>query len=118
MLALITNAIEPYYWDIARLLALPPGQNYRFRYTRGHLGNEDVIGAIDAEGVVIVRDFDTARLIPLLFVTIRRVQSYGDVFYFQMTVGRFPSSEEKDQITSAANSTLARIGEANTPDYG
>lgn len=106
MIALITNAIEPYAWDIARLLALPVGQRYRFRYKKHYVHVPDAEKIRNAKAIVVVRDFDTGQLIPLLGVTIQHVLPFGEVLYFEMTVGELCSDHELTEITRELNKVL------------
>lgn len=96
-LIMITNNINPYMYDISQILALPKGSLYRFRYTERWIKEKELLHQPQA-GLVVARDFNNAKLYPIRYVDINKIDQFGFIRYIEFLIGNyfFYPSNQKD----------------------
>jgi len=82
----IINSIDPYCWDINHILALPSGFSYRNRWRQKWVDPslvDNIQSLVSQRVLLILRDYDKDRLIPVRWGRISFAQRIGQVFYFE-----------------------------------
>lgn len=116
MIALITNSIQPYCFDAARVLGLPEGAAHRFRYRRKWI--DPKINVADLKGersIIVLRNFDEATFIALRSATISDVLVLGETIYLEFVVEHYWTTAFCSRFESDLNRTLKTRGIKNTP---
>ena len=114
LIALITNTIRPYCFDVPRLMALPDQFEYRFRYRerwlqRGLQGT----GMQGRAAVIVMRDFDTSGFHAIRLARITKVEEYGEIKHIVFAVCEYPSKHWRDEVVHILQQTLKAIHETN-----
>lgn len=108
--ALVTNSIVPYCYDVAKLLALPTGLPYRFRYLKKWLSSNFPVGQLKGrDAVIVLRIFDTAQLIPVRFAKIMDVLVFGEIVHIEFFVEKYVAVEESGVVVKGMENALAGI---------
>lgn len=116
MIALITNTIVPYCYDVPHILALPENLSHRFRYEKRWIDEPENIEKIKGKsGLVILRIFDTGELIPIRYVQIEDVIPFGDTYYIELRVKKFFNLAQCETLNNTLKKTLAKKGIQNLP---
>jgi hypothetical protein len=96
---LITNTRHPYQVHNVPILALPMGCTYRFRYRASYL--EDAASIKDREnekGILVLRDMQRGKFIPLRECRLFRIEHYGDYVFFEIEFLSFVSYEGTEGV--------------------
>lgn len=89
---LVTNTKHPYQVHNIPILALPPGATYRFRYRASYLDEPESIKNRENErGLLVLRDLQRAKFIPLRTCRLFRIEPYGDYVFFEIEFLSFVS---------------------------
>lgn len=116
MLVMITNSIQPYCYDIAHVLGLPINFKHRFRYRDRWVKLHENIGSLKSRpALLVLRDHDTGKLIPVRFVIIDTVVRVGDINYIDFRVQEYAPVEKLDEISIEIETWLASNTHANPP---
>lgn len=114
MIILITNTIVPYCYDVAHVLGLPINLSHRFRYRDRWI--KKISSVMDVKGqraLVVLRNSDTAELIPLRFVVIEDVLTVGDVNYIELRLQEYFPISLRVVTSQKINEVLTREGFEN-----
>ena len=114
MLVLITNSIVPYCFDVPRTLALPAGATHRFRYEDKWLERPVHGISTPTPALVVLRDFETGRFIPIRFVTVVYVRDLGSTNYIEFEVGEYPSQQAAEPLATSISEVLRTLDIPNT----
>lgn len=96
ILILVTNNINPYMYDISQILALPKESLYRFRYTERWIREKELLYQPQA-GLVVARDYYNAKLYPIRYVTVNKIDQFGFITYIEFLIGNYflyPSNQK------------------------
>jgi len=116
MLAMITNSVPPYAYDVPRALGLPFGAVYRFRYHKKWIDQACDVRALGGEDAVIVlRDFERARFFPIRHASISRVMVLGEIRYIEFIVQNYGAPDHREVILREIADALAVRNAANSP---
>jgi len=88
----IINSILPYRYDINQIVALPSGFTYRNRWAERWVDPslfDDIANLENKPVLLILRDFDQDRLIPLRWGRLYLAQRIGTIFYFEYELEDF-----------------------------
>jgi len=78
---IIINTIHPYAYEVNNLLALPDGFSQRVRFRRRWIACDNPYDLVGCEGLILLRVFDTAQIIPLRRAEIDQVTKAGDIVF-------------------------------------
>jgi hypothetical protein len=78
----ITNAIRPFHVHNISILSLPPGATYHFRYPRPYVGEGLSRNIEGLQGLLLLRNKETAEFLPLRWCTGAAVEDYGEFVFF------------------------------------
>lgn len=82
ILYIIINSIPPYAYEVNNILALPNGMPYRARFRQEWMPEISSPNDIEYhDGVVVLRNWETAELIPLRRIRTTDVEPVGDIYY-------------------------------------
>jgi len=119
---IIFNSIPPYAYEANNILALPNGMPYRARFRRAW--HPDIKAPSEIENrdtLLVLRNWDTAQLVPLRRVRTGKVQRVGKIYYINYVLGdivEYDSAEAtRTQQVQDFNDKIALElkGYANTP---
>lgn len=115
-LIMVTNNTRPYMYDVPLLLSLPEGFSYRFRYTERWIKEKDLKSKIKA--LIVIRDFNTAKLFPIRHAVVTKVESFGFIRYIEFSVGKFVSySRDIDNRQQKIENFTRRVMETLKSNY-
>jgi hypothetical protein len=83
---LIVQATYPYHYDLVEILALPSGLTYHNRYDERWIDpnlRHDIATAVDRRLIIIMRDQEWTRLVPVRWATVTWAQAIGGVFFLE-----------------------------------
>ena len=85
-LIIIPNTIDPYGYEAIPILAYPDGFIYRFRFDEewvhdSIIHRSELIGKL---GYIVLRELDTARLLPLRHIKLRVFSRIGKIYYLEV----------------------------------
>lgn len=116
MIALITNSIQPYCFDAARVLGLPEGAAHRFRYRKKWIDPTiNVVDLLGRRAVIVLRNYDTATFIALRSAIISDVQVLGETIYLEFVVEHYSTSTFSSKFESELNKVFQARGVHNNP---
>ncbi|MGA9570239.1 MAG: hypothetical protein WBS17_09135 [Candidatus Acidiferrales bacterium] len=103
----ITNTIHPYQVHNISVLSLLPGSTYRFRYESDYfqMNPSELTSLTGKYGLLVLRDFERAKFIPLRSFRCFRVEPCGEFIFLELeflsfvefeSVGRIPEAENDD----------------------
>ena len=77
---IIVNTIPPYGYEINNIIGLPEGFPYRFRYRQWYIPEiPDPSQISDCAGLIVLRNFETAKFIPVRKIRISNIRKVGDM---------------------------------------
>lgn len=116
MIVMVTNSIQPYCYDIAHVLGLPINFRHRFRYRDRWIKLSETIESLKCRpALLVLRDHDTGRLIPVRFVVIDNVIRVGDINYIDFRVQEYPPVETLDDVSNEIEKWLGSNKHENSP---
>ena len=116
LVVLITNAAKPYCWDVARLLGIPGGSSYRFRYRLKWVSQKcDLDRLANSPTVIVVRNPGDASLTAIRWGSIRSVLRLGDIVHIDFVVGAYIEPNEGTAIRVQLDEYLENNKVANLP---
>lgn len=84
-LVIVANTLEPYGYELIRILAVPNGFRHRFRFEsewvdHGVVSKPPIPGSI---GYIVLRDFETAKLYPIRGFKVASFAQVGTINYLE-----------------------------------
>ena len=117
MIIFITNSKVPYCYDVANILGLPEKHSCRFRYrSRWVKVANDIEMYQNQEALIVLRNFDTAELVPIRFAKIENVLTVGDINYIEFLLKKFISPTIITNISDKISRVLTSKGIRNIPN--
>ncbi len=115
MVVMITNSIVPYCYDIGHVFGLPKGFSHRFRYRQRWIKlKQDIRDIRGKDGVVVLRHFETGKLIPIRRVRFQDVVSIGDIHYIEFEVDDYLVEQEAHEVAEKVARQIREKSFANT----
>lgn len=119
MIVMVTNSIQPYCYDIAHVLGLPINFRHRFRYRDRWVVLSQTIESLKCRpALLVLRDHDTGKFIPIRFVIIENVIRIGDINYIDFRVQEYAPVETLGKISNEIEKWLATKNHKNPPGEG
>jgi len=114
MLIIITNTIKPYCYDIEPVIGLPNNLSHRFRYRSRWIKLPYSIESTKLrEGIVVLRDYSSAELIPIRRVIIEDVLSFGDIHYIELRLNEFIPNSLEVGLAALIQAKIVEFGYKN-----
>ena len=92
-IVLVTNSVYPYHLHNVAILSLPFGAAYHFRYEHRflQLDSDGIENLQDKMGLLVLRDFERATLVPLRTFRVLAVDDCGDFVFLDLQFQYFVS---------------------------
>lgn len=109
----IIHSAIPYCYDFNTILALPSGFRYRNRFDTPWVDpnlHQNITALVGERVLLILRDQENNRLIPVRWATINVAQQIGRIYYFEYLLGDLIAYESDDLgRTEQLNKATARF---------
>lgn len=89
---IIPNAINPYGYELTKIMAYPKGFRYRFRFDEEWVHDEvksNISTLKGKKGLIVFRDKDEAKFYPIRYFTLTLARRIGIIYYFEYELGEF-----------------------------
>jgi len=91
---IIANSINPYVYEVPKILSLPVGSSFQFRFTREWLSPilaETPRNLINKDGSIVMREWENDHLIPIRQCRISGTALIGDILFIKVILGEYYS---------------------------
>jgi hypothetical protein len=96
---IIFNSIRPYAYEVNNILAVPDGFTYRFRFRHKWMPTiESPSDLVGRRGLVLLRDFDNAKFVPLRRIQVSNILEVGEVSYIEYVLEDIIEFDSDEQI--------------------
>lgn len=89
---IIPNTIEPYGYELIKIIAYPKGFKYRFRFDEEWVDTKvsgNIKDLTSKTGVIVFRDFKEAKFYPIRYFKLLKAQKIGKIYYFEYELSDF-----------------------------
>jgi hypothetical protein len=112
---IIINSIKPYGYEVNNIIGLPRDFKFRLRYRKQWVHVNNVADLIDTDGLLILRVFQTGKLIPLRRIHIIKARMIGDIAYIEYLLCDWialasSDTDRKEQLQKFQQLVSAAIG--------
>jgi hypothetical protein len=105
---IVVEMLEPYWREIATLLALPAGFSMRFRYRKKwfELDHSSLIGT---RCLLSLRATKEARILPIRFAKVTHVRDIGDIIYIETCVADLVELDSGSQVQKEQLASFQKV---------
>ena len=125
--AIVTQSMAPWLYESSLILGLPRGSYYRARFKNRWINDEIrsyFLGKREVVGIICVRDWKTANIIPIRNIKTKNVQEIGEYLHIEYEVTSYIDyaalTEQLETQLEQFNSGVSKIFESkgweNIPD--